>query len=123
MGVRGIRGATTVNANQAGDVLAATRELLEAMLAANPNVQVSDIAMAWFTLTEDLNAAYPAQAARDLGWTLVPTLCAREIPVPGSLPRCIRVLLQWNTDLPQAEIRHVYLRGAVSLRPDLNGNG
>lgn len=121
MDVRGIRGATTVSANRAGEILAATRELLEAMLAANPSLQVADLSSAWFTLTEDLNAAYPAQAARDLGWTLVPTLCAREIPVPGSLPMCIRVLLQWNTDLPQAEIRHVYLRGAVSLRPDLSG--
>ncbi len=121
MTVRGIRGAITVKSNQAGDILAATRELLEAMLSANPSLKACDLSSAWFTLTNDLDAAYPAQAARDLGWALVPTLCACEIPVPGGLPRCIRVLLQWNTDLPQADIRHVYLRDAVSLRPDLNG--
>ncbi len=121
MSVRGIRGATTVEENQAGEILAASRELLEAILVANPSLQVSELSMIWFTLTDDLDAAYPAQATRELGWRLVPTLCAREIPVPGSLPRCIRVLLQWNTELLQTDIRHVYLRGAVSLRPDLIG--
>ncbi len=121
MSVRGIRGATTVESNQAGEILAATRELLEAILAANPSLQVSEIAAAWFTLTQDLDAAYPAQAARELGWILVPTLCSCEVNVPGSLSRCIRVLLQWNTDLSPQEIHHVYLREAVSLRPDLIG--
>lgn len=121
MQVRGVRGATTVRVNQADEIVSATRELLEAILAANPRLQAADLASVWFTLTQDLDAAYPAQAARELGWTWVPTLCAVEIPVPGSLPRCIRVLLQWNTDLSQAEIHHVYLKGAVSLRPDLNG--
>ncbi len=121
MSLRGIRGATTVNANQAGEILAATRELLEAILSANPGLQPSDASAAWFTLTRDLDAAYPAQAARELGWVQVPLMCASELPVPGSLPRCIRVLLLWNTDLPQAAIQHVYLRDAVSLRPDLNG--
>lgn len=119
--MRGIRGATTVNQNQAAEILAATRELLEAILAANPSLQVGDLSAAWFTLTSDLDAAYPAQAARELGWVLVPSLCASEIPVPGSLPRCIRVLLQWNTSLSQTDIQHVYLRDATSLRPDLIG--
>ncbi len=121
MSIRGIRGATTVRANQAGEILSATGELLQAMVAANPGLQVADVCSVWFTVTVDLDAAYPAQAARDLGWALVPTLCGCEIPVPGSLPRCIRVLLQWNTDLPQADIHHIYLNDAVSLRPDLNG--
>ncbi len=121
MSVRGIRGAITVNENQVEAILAATHELLEAILQANPSLQVEQLAAVWFTLTRDLDAAYPAQAARQLGWTLVPTLCSAEIGVPGSLPRCIRVLLQWNTDLPQEDIHHVYLRDAVSLRPDLIG--
>jgi chorismate mutase len=121
MSLRGIRGATTVNENQASEILAATRELLKAILSANPGVKLSDLSTVWFTCTHDLDAAYPAQAARELGWTQVPLMCACEIPVPGSLPRCIRVLLQWNTDQPQDSIRHVYLRDAISLRPDLNG--
>jgi chorismate mutase len=119
--LRGIRGATTVNDNQASEILAATRELLEVILAANPGLQVFDLSAVWFTMTSDLDAVYPTQAVREMGWTQVPLMCAREIPVPGSLPRCIRVLLQWNTDVPQAAIRHVYLREAVSLRPDLIG--
>ena len=121
MSVRGIRGATTVKSNQAEEILAATRQLLQAIQAANPSLNLADLAGAWFSLTEDLDAAYPAQAARELGWTAVPSLCTCEIPVPGSLPHCIRVLLQWNTDLLQSEIHHVYLREAVSLRPDLIG--
>ena len=71
-----------------------------------------------FTMTEDLSSAYPAKAARDLGWTQVALLCAREIPVPGALPRTIRLLLHWNTDLPQSGISHVYLEDAGRLRPD-----
>jgi chorismate mutase len=70
-------------------------------------------------MTDDLTSAFPAEAARQLGWTQVPLMCSREIPVPGSLPRCIRVLLQWNTDLPQDDINHVYLGEAAILRPDL----
>ncbi len=121
MSVRGIRGATTVLRNQAEEILAATSELLQAICAANPSLQVHELACAWFSLTDDLDAGYPAQAVRELGWTMVPSLCTREIPVPGGLPYCIRVLLQWNTDLPQAEVHHVYLRQAACLRPDLNG--
>jgi chorismate mutase len=121
MTIRGIRGATTVESDQPDLVLSATRELLEAILAANPGLETADIASAIFTLTGDLASAYPAQAARQLGWDLVPMLCAQEIPVPGSLPRCIRVLIDWNTDLPQRAVRHVYLRAAAALRPDLAG--
>ena len=119
MTTRGIRGATTVTADQPGLVLAATTELLEAILHGNPNLKAEDIASALFTTTDDLVSAYPALAARQMGWVNVPMMCAREIPVPGSLPRCVRVLIQWNTNCVQTAIKHVYLRDAVSLRPDL----
>jgi chorismate mutase len=119
MALRGVRGATVVLVDQADVILDSTRELLQAILDANPTLQPADLASGLFTLTEDLSAAYPAQAARQLGWSEVPLMCAREIPVPGSLPRCIRVLLHWNTDLPQIEIQHVYLGDAAILRPDL----
>ena len=119
MTIRGIRGAITVAADEPDLVLQATRELLEEILAENQGMQPEDIASAIFTVTDDLTCTFPAQAARQMGWDLVPMLCAREIPVPGSLPRVIRVLVHWNTKIPQAEIRHVYLREAVKLRPDL----
>jgi chorismate mutase len=120
MSVRGVRGATVVDQDQPESILSASRELLEAILHANPTLAPQDLASVLFTLTEDLTAAYPARAARDLGWTDVPLMCAREIPVPESLPRCIRVLLHWNTDLPQSEVRHIYLGEATRLRPDLS---
>lgn len=119
MPVRGVRGATVAANNQSEAILTATRELLEAILAANPGMQLQDIASALFTLSEDLCAAYPAEAARAIGWQQVPLICGREIPVPGGLPRCIRVLLHWNTNLPQADIQHVYLGETAVLRPDL----
>ena len=119
MPIRGIRGATTVAADQPDLVLQATRELLEEILAENRGMQSQDIASAVFTVTDDLVSTFPAQAARQMGWDMVPMLCAREIPVPNSLPRVIRVLVHWNTDLPQSDIIHVYLREAVKLRPDL----
>ena len=118
MACRGIRGAITVETDSADAIVAATRELLVGMVVAN-NVVVADIASAIFTVTPDLTAAFPARAARELGWQDVPLLDAQEVPVPGSLPRCIRVLLLWNSERSQEEIRHVYLRGAESLRPDL----
>jgi chorismate mutase len=119
MTIRGIRGATTVSADQPDLILQATRELLEAILDENPGMRPEDVASAIFTVTDDLASTFPAQAARQMGWELVPMLCAREIPVPDSLPRVIRVLVHWNTELPQSEIKHVYLREAVKLRPDL----
>ncbi len=122
MPCRGIRGATTVESDTAAAILAATRELLDCVVEAN-GVQVEDVASALFTVTKDLTAAFPAQAARELGWGHVALLDGREIPVPGGLPRCVRVLVHWNTDVPQAAIRHVYLRGAAALRPDLSGGG
>ena len=120
MPCRGIRGATTVEANTAEAILAATRELLARLVAAN-GLASEDLGSAFFTVTPDLDAAFPAQAARQLGWQQVPLLDALEIPVPGSLPRCVRVLLHWNTARSQAEVRHVYLHGAAGLRPDLDG--
>jgi chorismate mutase len=119
MTTRGIRGAITVSADQPALILAATQELLGAILRANAGLQAEDIASALFTTTDDLVSVHPALAARQMGWEHVPMMCAREIPVPGSLPRCIRVLVQWNTERAQTAIKHVYLREAISLRPDL----
>jgi chorismate mutase len=119
MPVRGVRGAITVQSNQPEAIYMATTELLEALHKANPTMHLEDLASALFTVTEDLNSAYPARAARQMGWEQVPLMCAREIPVPNSLPRCIRVLLHWNTDLSQSSVQHVYLGEADVLRPDL----
>jgi chorismate mutase len=119
MTIRGVRGATTVAADQPDQILAATHELLEAILGANPGMCPQEIGSAFFTVTDDLCSTFPAQAARQMGWSLVPMMCAREIPVPGSLPRAIRVLVHWNTERAQNEVTHVYLRDAVKLRPDL----
>lgn len=119
MPVRGVRGATVVDNDLAQEVIGATEELLAAILDANPTLQTADLASTLFSVTDDLASAYPAKAARQLGWSDVPLMCAREIPVPGGLAKCIRVLLHWNTDLPQDSIHHVYLGKASSLRPDL----
>lgn len=118
---RGVRGATTVEDDSAAAILEATRDLLARIVAVN-GIAVEHIASAFFTVTPDLRTAFPAAAARELGWHHVALLDAQEIPVPGSLPLCVRVLVHWNTDRPQAEVRHVYLRGAASLRPDLAGS-
>ena len=115
---RGIRGATTVEHNDREEILAATTELLNLMTCQN-ELQVEDIASAIFTVTEDLDAEFPALAARQIGWTEVAMLCAREIPVPDSLGKCIRVLLHVNTTRRASEIQHVYIRRAVGLRPAL----
>jgi prephenate dehydratase len=117
-----VRGATTVAQNDALAILDATRELLEAMTEAN-GLKPADIASVFFTVTPDLNAAFPARAAREMGWTEVPLLDAFEIGVPDALPSCIRVLIHWNTNRPPHAIRHVYLRDAVHLRPDLKKEG
>jgi chorismate mutase len=118
MTCRGIRGAITVKANGAGAILAATRTLLEMMTSAN-RLQLEDIASIIFTATPDLDAVYPARAAREMGWLSTPLLCMQEMAVAGSLPHCIRVLVLWNTELGPEEIHHVYLEGAKVLRPDL----
>jgi chorismate mutase len=116
---RGIRGATTVERNDREEILATTTELLQLLVLHN-DLQTEDIASAIFTVTDDLNAEFPAVAARDLGWTETALMCARELPVPGSLDKCIRVLLHVNTERSAAEIQHIYIRGAVSLRPTLS---
>src|SRR5256885_15529136 len=118
---RGIRGATTVEHNTREEILAATTELLQLLIDRN-DLHPEDVASVIFTVTEDLDAAFPALAARTLGWTEVALICTREIPVPGSLGKCIRVLLHVNTTRSAAEIQHVYIRGAVNLRPTLNEN-
>ena len=119
MPIRGIRGATTVSADSPDLILQATRELLEEILAENESMRPEDVGSALFTVTDDLASTFPAQAARQMGWGLVPMMCAREIPVPGSMRRVIRVLVHWNTDVPQNGITHIYLKDAVKLRPDL----
>jgi prephenate dehydrogenase len=116
MRCRGLRGATTARENSPAAILAATRELLERLVARN-GLDVADIASAFFTVSDDLDAAYPALAARELGWNEVALLCAREIPVPGGVARCIRVLLHINTPKGQGDLRHVYLHEAAALRP------
>ncbi len=118
MSVRGIRGATTVSEDTAEAILEATEELVREIVHANA-IQAEDVASALFTVTPDLSAEFPAAAARRMGWTLVPLLNFTEIGVPGRLARCVRVLVHVNTGKAQNEMVHVYLREAVSLRPDL----
>lgn len=117
--VRGIRGAITVPENSPQSILAGTKELLEAVLARNKISDYNTIASIIFSTTPDLNAVFPAAAGRELGLTSVPLICYQEIAVPGALPMCVRILLHVNTTVPQAAIEHVYLRDAVTLRPDL----
>lgn len=117
--LRGIRGATTVERDEPALILEATRELLTEMLRANGIDDFERIASIFFTTTPDLCSTFPAEAARELGMDLVPLLCNQEIPVPGRVPRAVRVMLQLNTRKTQAEMRHIYLRGARTLRPDL----
>lgn len=119
MPVRGVRGATTVERNERGEILARTEELLRALVERN-GIEVSDIVSALFSVTDDIDAEFPAVAARRLGWMYTPLMCTREIPVPGSLPLCVRVLLHVNSDRPQEDIIHLYLREARRLRPDLD---
>ncbi len=120
MSLRGIRGAITVSMDEHEEVLAETRKLLVAIQKANPGLHTSDIGSAFFSVTADISSAFPAEAARAIGWDQVPLLCFQEIPVSGSLPLCIRILIHWNTDLEQRDIHPVYLGQAKALRPDLN---
>jgi chorismate mutase len=115
--LQGIRGATTVDRNDAAEILEATDELLRTLITAN-HLEPDDIVSGLFTVTRDLDAAFPARAAEDFGWNIVALLHATEIPVPGSLPKCIRLLVHAYTARTRAEIKHCYLRGATVLRPD-----
>jgi len=115
MKCRGIRGATTVDANTREDILVATKELLQQMVSAN-GVGAEDVACILFTTTPDLDAEFPAAAARELGFSQAPLLCGHEMNVPGSLPRCVRILILFNTEKSAEEIVHVYTKGAKGLR-------
>jgi chorismate mutase len=117
---RGIRGATTVENNTIEDILSASKELLQMMIDTN-SIAPENVACAMFTTTSDLNAAFPATAARQLGWTDVALMCATEIDVPGSLHGCVRILILYNTEKSADEIVHVYIKGASDLRSDLSG--
>jgi chorismate mutase len=119
MAVRGVRGATTVESDDPALIRAAALELMQEILRRNQIQDFDDVISAVFTTTEDLSSAFPAEAARAMGMNQVPLLCAREIPVPGSMARCIRVLLHINSERRPKEIEHVYLRDAQKLRPDL----
>jgi chorismate mutase len=114
---RGVRGATTAADNTREAILEATRELLLQMISLN-GMEAGDVASAIFTTTPDLNAEFPALAARELGWHDTALLCGHEMNVPGSLQHCVRILVHWNTTRSAAEIVHVYLREARSLRPE-----
>jgi chorismate mutase len=118
MMMRGVRGATRVEQNDATDILEATRELLEKMIVLN-GIEEEQVASVLFTTTPDLNACYPAQAARDIGWHQVALMGFQEIQVPNGMNTCIRVLIHWNTEKRLDEIKHVYMRDTVRLRPDL----
>ena len=115
--VRGVRGATTAEANTREAILAATSELLQLLIEAN-QIEPDDVASAIFTTTIDLNADYPALAARALGWHEVALMCMHEMNVPHGLKMCVRILLHWNTDVAAGDVKHVYIKGAVNLRPD-----
>jgi chorismate mutase len=112
---RGIRGATTTQENTDTEIYAATRELLAQLIEAN-QIDQENVAAAYFTVTTDLDAVYPAAAARQLGWNSTALMCSTEIPVPGSLPRCIRVMLLYNTEKSQLEMVNIYLNGTDVLR-------
>jgi chorismate mutase len=120
MAVRGIRGATTVSEDNSEEVISATLELLKELLQSNEINDFEEIASAVFTTTADVTSTFPAEAARRMGMSHVPLLCAREIPVEGSMPFCIRILLHLNTEKKQGEMKHVYLREAKKLRPDVS---
>jgi chorismate mutase len=118
MGVRAVRAAIQVDRDDPADILAGTRELLTEVVRAN-ELDHADLISIVFTLTPDLTSCFPAAAARDLGLTDVPLLCATEVDVPGALPRVVRLLAHVESDRPRSAVRHVYLRGATGLRPDL----
>ena len=115
--IRGVRGATTAETNTREAILLATRELLCLMIEEN-DIQSDDVASAIFTTTIDLDADYPALAARALGWHDVALMCMHEMNVPHGLKQCIRILLHWNTEVAARDVQHVYIRGAINLRPD-----
>jgi chorismate mutase len=118
MRLGGVRGAITVTEDSAEAIWAATRQLLEAMIEAN-GIDEADVASIFFSTTPDLRAAYPARAARDMGWRQTALMGMQEMDVDGGLPRCVRILIHWNTSKPPSELQHVFMGDAVQLRPDL----
>ncbi|TVY11619.1 chorismate mutase [Paenibacillus cremeus] len=120
MFVRGIRGATTVEHNEENEILASTSELLNQIILEN-GIVPEEIACVYITVTQDLTATFPAKTIRQMaGWELVPLMCSVEIPVEGSLAKCIRLMVMVNTEKSQQEINHVYMKQAMRLRPDLS---
>ncbi len=118
--VRGVKGATTTHGTTPEDVLSATEQLLSTLIEAN-SIDQDDVAAVQFTTSPDLVAEFPAVAARErLGWNDVPLMCGHEMARPGALSQCIRILIFWNTDKAQNEVRHAYLNEAAKLRPDLS---
>ncbi len=116
--VRGVRGAIQVKANSRDEIDRATRKLLTNMVTAN-EIDTADIVSIFLTTTTDLDAEFPAYTARDMGWTMVPLLCAQEMDVPHGMERMLRILIHWNTSKSQNEIKHQYLGEAAKMRPDL----
>ncbi|WP_022792265.1 chorismate mutase [Marinococcus halotolerans] len=117
--IRGVRGATTVKENRAEEIWEETGRVLKEMIAEN-HITADQVSHIWFTVTSDLDAAFPAKAAREIsGWEFVPVMCAQEIPVPGSLERCIRVMMTADVNVPAKDVQHIFLNEAVALRPDL----
>ncbi|CDQ19502.1 chorismate mutase [Halobacillus karajensis] len=117
--IRGVRGATTVKHNEQNEIIAESHKLLKDIIKYN-QIEADDVASVYFTVTEDLNDTFPAKSLRKIeGWTYVPVMCMREIPVPGSLQKCIRVMVTICTDKAQKDIHHIYHNDAVQLRPDL----
>jgi chorismate mutase len=117
--IRGVRGAITVNENDEQEIISATERLLKEAVDSN-NIVADHVASIFISATADVDAAFPARALRNLdGWTYVPVMCMQELSVPGSLQKCIRVMIHFNTEKTQGEIKHIYLEGAAGLRPDL----
>jgi chorismate mutase len=119
MACRGVRGATTVESDTREDILLGTRQLLALMVRQN-GIEPADVASVIFTTSPDVNAEFPALAARQLGWLNTALMCFHELDVPGSMQKCVRILIHWNTDKTADEIVHVYIKDAVRLRPDLS---
>jgi len=117
--IRGVRGAITVENNVEAEILSATESLFKEMINSN-QIKASDVASVFLSVTDDINAAFPAKVIRmQEDWIFVPVMCMKEIAVPNSLEKCIRIMMHWNTELCQDEIQHIYLEKAIQLRPDL----
>ncbi|MBM4762121.1 chorismate mutase [Bacillus sp. B15-48] len=120
--IRGIRGAITIEHNTEEDIQSATERVAKAVIAEN-NINPDSVTSVFISVTDDVNAGFPAKVIRQFeGWKYVPVMCMKEISVPGSLPKCIRVMFHVNTEAAQDEIKHIYLDGAIVLRPDLHNS-